>query len=542
MLNRRSAMAAGVLAGSALFAGSGSRTWAADAGIAATATTVPPTIPAVRNFAPGDTATAWRPVRATRVVLRPETARELRSEAQALAAELVQEGHLPREPQIVVSSAFAPHDVVLGLGPVDGSTSPEAYRIDTNRGLVITGRSAAGVFYGTRTLLQILRQRRAVNGRITDWPEYAQRGLMVDVGRKHFSPGWLEGKIRELAWLKLNVLHLHLSDSLGFRIESESHPEIVTRPALTKDQVRRLIALAERNHVTIVPEIDSPGHMVAILEAHPELQLVRKDGTRDVGNLDYSKPAARALMADLIGEYADLFPGPWFHLGGDEYFGYPWDSKRITGENAPQLLDYAREEAGPDATLLDGFNTYMNGLVDQLASQNKRAKMWNDHVVPGQGLVEIDPRVQVEVWIRWNTDEPTVEDYIRAGYDVVNGHGDHLYFILAPEQQHETGKKSAQGVYDLWNPRSFMHTPTVDMQLADDAPMSGAHLSIWCDNPGFQTEQQVSDSVRPWLRSFSQQMWGSTKSAPTYAEFTPLITSVGDAPAGTDSRSGPGRH
>ncbi|MFD4261607.1 glycoside hydrolase family 20 protein [Streptomyces sp. NPDC058534] len=484
----------------------------------------------MRGFVPADTH--WRPMPATRIVLTPDTAADLRGEAQMLAAELVQEGHLERAPRIVVSSVTATHDVALRLGRVAGSTSPEAYRIDTGRGLVITGRSAAGVLYGTHTLLQVLRQRRAFSGHVTDWPAYAQRGLMVDVGRKYFTPGWLEGKIRELAWLKLNVLHLHLSDSLGFRIESESHPEIVTEPALTKDEVRHLIAVAERYHVTIVPEIDSPGHMVAILKAHPELQLVRKDGTRDTGNLDYSKPEARKLMADLIEEYADLFPGPWFHLGGDEYFGYPWDPNKITGENAPQLLDYARREAGPEATLLDGFNTYVNGLVALLADRGKRPKLWNDHIHPGQGLVEIDRRVQVEVWVRWNTAEPSVEDYVRAGYDVVNGHGDHLYFILTPGQQHKTGKKSAQGIYDLWTPRTFMRRPTQDMQLPADAPMSGAHLSIWCDNPDFQTEQEVSDGVRPWLRSFSQQMWGSAKSAPTYAGFASLIDSVGDAPRG----------
>ncbi|MEK8142132.1 beta galactosidase jelly roll domain-containing protein [Streptomyces sp. M10(2022)] len=126
----------------------------------------------------------------------------------------------------------------------------------------------------------------------------------------------------------------------------------------------------------------------------------------------------------------------------------------------------------------------------------------------GQGVVEIDHRVQVEVWIRWDTADPSAEDYVRAGYDIINAPCDHLYFILAPGQQHGTGKKSAQGIYDLWAPRTFMSSPGQDIRLAEGAPMSGGHLSVWCDNPDFQTEQQVSDSVRPRLRSFAQQMWG----------------------------------
>ncbi|MEB8343787.1 beta-N-acetylhexosaminidase [Streptomyces endophyticus] len=531
MLNRRSAIASGVLAGAAVFMEP-----LRGAGVAAAAPRTGggpalPTIPAVRDVTTG--RAAWRPTAATRIVVAPGAAGRLRGEARTLAAELVGEGHLDRQPRIVVTSSNPrPADIALGIGPVRGTSSPDAYDIVVRSGPAITGHSPAGVYYGTRTLLQVLRQQRTFSGRITDWPSYAQRGLMVDVGRKYFTVDWLKDRIRELGWLKLNVLQLHLSDSLGFRIESESHPEVTTRPALSKAQVRELLALAEQHHVTIVPEIDSPGHMVSILQAHPELQLVRKDGTRDPGNLDYSKPRARRLMRDLLTEYAELFPGQWFHLGGDEYFGYPWDSNKITGENAPQLLEYAREQVGPEATLLDGFTSYMNELIGVLAGKGKRAKVWNDHLVPGQGLVELDRRAEVEVWIRWNEDEPSVEDYVRAGYRVVNRHGDYLYFILAPDQQHETGPKSAQGIYDLWTPRTFMRKPTEDMVLADGAPMAGSLVSVWCDNPDFQTQQQVSEAVRPWLRAFGQQMWGSPKPTADYAGFLPLIEAVGDAPHG----------
>ncbi|MFE7711384.1 family 20 glycosylhydrolase [Streptomyces sp. NPDC057486] len=250
------------------------------------------------------------------------------------------------------------------------------------------------------------------------------------------------------------------------------------------------LRLVQDNRGVLLGRAHPPTGAVVAVGEHRHLLAVAEGGRIE-------GPEARKLMTDLIKEYADLFPGPWFHLGGDEYFGCPWYPKKITGENSPQLLDYARRKAGPEATLLDGFNTYMNVL----AERGKRAKMWNDHIHPGQGVVDIDRRMQVEAWIRWNTAEPSVEDYIRAGYDVVNGYGDHLYFILTPGQQHETGKKSAQGIYDLCTPRTFLRRPTKDMQLPADAPMPGAHLSIWCDNPDFQTEQKVSDSVRPWLRS-----------------------------------------
>ena len=89
----------------------------------------------------------------------------------------------------------------------------------------------------------------------------------------YFSQQWLEDHIRDLAYAKINTLHLHLSDNQGFNIQSDSHPEVVSATAYSKDQMNSLIQLAAQYHITIVPEIDFPAHSQAILAAHPELQL-----------------------------------------------------------------------------------------------------------------------------------------------------------------------------------------------------------------------------------------------------------------------------
>ena len=110
----------------------------------------------------------------------------------------------------------------------------------------IEARTAAGAFYGTRTVLQLLRRgrQRSRPARARDWPRYPERGLMIDNGRRYFSPAWIKRDgSGELAYLKLNQLHLHFSDNEGFRIESESHPEVVSRPHLTKRQVRGIVEL-----------------------------------------------------------------------------------------------------------------------------------------------------------------------------------------------------------------------------------------------------------------------------------------------------------
>jgi Glycosyl hydrolase family 20, catalytic domain/F5/8 type C domain len=161
--------------------------------------------------------------------------------------------------------------------------------------------------------------------------------MMVDVGRKYFTVAWLREHIKELAYLKLNYLHLHLSDNLGFRLESATHPEVVSAQHYTKQEIADLVALAARYHVTIVPEIDMPGHMDQILASHPDLKLTSSAGTANNGYIDLSNLRAYPLMKDLIIEYLPLFPGPYWHLGADEY---------ITDyASYPQLQAYARREA-----------------------------------------------------------------------------------------------------------------------------------------------------------------------------------------------------
>src|SRR5258708_2111996 len=136
--------------------------------------------------------------------------------------------------------------------------------------VTLSASTEDGVFYGTWTLLQLLKQGLTLKGGVArDWPDYPQRGLMIDVGRQYFSVPWLESHIRDLAYLKYNFFHLHFSDNFGFRLESERHPEIVSTQYYTKAEIHALHTLANKYHVTIVPEIDVPGHLDAALLTHP---------------------------------------------------------------------------------------------------------------------------------------------------------------------------------------------------------------------------------------------------------------------------------
>ncbi len=209
---------------------------------------------------------------------------------------------------MVVGTAGA-GDIALTLG--EDTLPAEGYRLTVAASVTVRAGTTAGAFYGTRTLLQLLHRSATVpGGTAVDRPAKAERGLMIDQGRKYFTVDWVKQHIKELAYLKLNYFHFHLSDTYGFRLESSTHPEIVSAEHYSKQDIADLVALGLKYHVTIVPEIDTPGHMNPILAAHPELALRNSSGTADPAFIDLSKPGAYTLIGDLINEYLPPVPRP----------------------------------------------------------------------------------------------------------------------------------------------------------------------------------------------------------------------------------------
>lgn len=381
-----------------------------------------------------------------------------------------------------------PGDIVLGIGPAHGGA--EGYRLTVSSTLDVRG-AEAGVFYGTRTISQLLHQGWAIpGGTVEDWPAYPERGLMLDAGRKYFSLSFLRKQIRELAYLKLNYLHLHLSDNLGFRLESATHPEVTSEQHYTKAKVRELIEYAARHHVEVVPEIDVPGHMGAILARHPELRLAGRPGC-----IDLSKPDSYALVEDLLTEFLPLFPSRYWHIGADEYPG--------------------------DRDAFRRFVDWADGLV---RSAGKTTRMWNDGLKPG---VTVNPDVVVEHWSAggrtpWRGPARSPRELVAAGHLVQNA-------AFTPTYLTSGGVAALVSVppwlmYDAWNPTVF-----VDGTRVREGNL-GALVHVWCDDPSARTEEEIAAAVFPRLRVLAQHTWGSPKIAPLYLLFRRVINAVGPAP------------
>lgn len=466
----------------------------------------PRTIPAVREFGPAR-GPGWRPASGARVVVDDD---RLADEGRLLAGELGM-GYGGR-------SGARGGDVELGLA---GSGDQESYTMTVQNGLVkITGPGEAGVFYGTRTLKQEVHGGgTAPEGVVRDAPAKPRRGFMLDIARKYYTAGWIEDRIRELGDLKYNELGLHFSDDQGFRIESGTHPEIVSKQHLSKAEVKNIVDLAASRHITIVPEIDSPGHLGAVIAAHPDLQLRNASGVPTRGAIDISRPAAAKIVDDLLNEYAGVFPGSYWHLGGDEYQAL---AVRNPAASYPQLAAVARQKYGASAGIADLATGWMNDRANVVRSHGRTMRAWNDGFYRASG-VQPAKDLEVAYWTGKEIGARQPVDYLGTGRNVINYNDEYLYYVLGQPQTfvYPTGRR----IYEQWTPRVVRGTTAVPARY--DGQILGGVFAVWSDRAGAQTQDQVAAGIRMPLRATAQKLWDSRTPALSWAQFQQLAGRLG---------------
>ncbi|MGW0031432.1 beta-N-acetylhexosaminidase [Streptomyces sp. NPDC003314] len=467
----------------------------------------PLTVPAVRAHeaarGPG-----WKPAPTGGVVIAANSG-GLADEGKLIAGEL----GIPYRGAV----AAGPGDVELALG---GTGAPESYTLAVQGGRVrISGPDEAGVFYGTRTLKQSVKATGAMpEGTVNDRPAKPQRGLNVDTARKHFTAAWIEDRIREMGDLKLNQLGLHFSDDQGFRIASDSHPEVVSAQHLTKAEVRRILALAAERHVTVVPEIDSPGHLGAVIAAHPDLQLRSASGRAPRGAVDIANPASAKIVDDLLREYAQLFPGAYWHLGADEYVALMAKDPEAT---YPKLAQAAKAKYGPSARVQDLATGWLNDRAAVVRPTGKTLKAWNDGFFTG-GVVNAAEDLEVEYWTGKEIGARPPVSYLSQGRKMVNLNDEYLYYVLGEPNDfaYPTGRR----IYEQWTPLVVRGTTPVPAKY--DPQILGARFAVWCDLANSQTPAQVAAGIRLPLAALSQKVWNPTKPTASWERFRGLAERV----------------
>jgi hexosaminidase len=508
---------------------------AAPAGAASSATTsvgvAPLVIPALQRWQPA--RGVWRLEGSTVIDVRSRD-RVAALEATVLAHDLSQ---VTRDRVPVVTTATPDvSDIVMRTIPAKPQLGREGYRLAISpTAFVISAPNAAGLFYGGRTLLQLIHQGDTVPaGTAEDWPAYPQRGLMVDAARTVYSTGWVLREIRRLAALKLNILHLHLTDDQRWDIASRTFPQIVSKHAFTRADIRRIVALAHRDHITVIPEIEMPGHMASFLKYYPGMTLKpagavtpTTSATYSTDKLDITSPAALRAMREILDEYLPLFPGRYWDMGDDEYLS--------AAEYAafPQLATYALRHYGAGATPADTLHGFINWVDRIVRAHGKTLRLWSDQM-GGTGRVPVNRDVIAE-W--WNSVSPfgdavTVSpgSLLAHGYRVLNAGWYPNYYT--PNIGPVSGKANLTNVYADWQVNQFDGTDTTSGLITSKqtvrahAPgLLGSTLNIW--GPLTETTAQTAAGIEPHLAVLAQKAWDSPPPAPTYADFAREMRRVG---------------
>ena len=400
----------------------------------------------------------------------------------------------------------------------------EAYRLTVRRGEVrIEASHPHGLFNGAQTLRQMVTAaaggvRTIPAADIGDAPRFAWRGLLIDVSRHFFGKEPMLKIIDEMAAYKLNVLQLHLTDDPGWRIAipgypklteiastgDRSNPDSKDRHYYTAADISEIVAYAGARHITVVPEIEMPGHAGSEARAYPEY-------FDKSGHFNPANPATYTFIRDVLTEVARLFPGPVIHFGGDEVPDDTW----------ADMPDVARLKSERGFKTTDDVESYFgHKVVEIIRSLGKRPMAWDEQAEAGA-----EKSVIINWWRKGRPD--VLADAAKAGYDIVLSPVDYVYFDYpqgpgepgAPWEGNDNGPTSITKIL-AWEPVPDSFSP------AESAHVLGVHAAVWTEF--IRTERYLHFMTFPRLLAFSEVAW-RPRGARDEAEFNARLAPHLDA-------------
>ncbi|TDE00247.1 alpha-L-fucosidase [Jiangella asiatica] len=411
-----------------------------------------------------------------------------------------------------------PGDVLLRLVD-EPALGAEGYRWDSSAGtLVIEAATTNGLYYGSRTLLQLLSadpdHRDVPAGTATDTPTQAVRMVQLDAGRRYWSMEYLENLIRRMGQLKLNTLFLHLSESEGFRLDSERFPGLAD-PDSSYDRadIERLKALGAQHHVQIMGGIDVPGHATHISETFGIGMGAGDDACTGAHThshltanwiIDMTSEAAVEKTKEIVAEFSGWFDAPLFSVGADELPGQLASCPKVQQAIAadPQL-----------DTLGDMLSRYINTLDDVITANGARTAIFS-------GVENMDsPKQDVNasvVHLTWENDNPEPE---------IPGHDEIAIgpFYLTPNNYHNL-YPDVPWIYETWAPSA-----------ASD--MLGSGMPSWADYNFWADDHYFEDLMALGRAALADRSWNGSAASDTVAEFTRRFEALAD-PVGVRPRPG----
>ena len=393
---------------------------------------------------------------------------------------------------VVTGTSPSAGDIYIKLA-ANGSLGTEGYTEAVTTSVSISAPTTAGVYYGLQSLLQ---QLASVSGHtttpqvsITDYPSTGFRGVMLDVGRRFWPVSDILDEINRMAWSKLNVLQLHLSEDEGFRLAlGGSYAGLnPTSDAsnYSHDDINVILAVAKAHNITVIPDIDTPAHALPItLGTGTDRSLAAKCGSSYSQDVDITDSTIRTWMAGLYTTVAAWFPGPYFHIGGDEV----------------EQLDNCTYIQTSGQTGDQWQTAYENQLNTALSAVGKRPMMWanSTNILPNTNVILTD----------YNGSAATLRS---LGYDVVD--------------EPDTVSSGMPGYFNTTTPNLYSYTPPTGTHAM------GPMMPVWADaqSSGTSTAFTLRETIAKQTL-LGERSWNSATPAITYATWQAKVNSIGNAP------------
>ena len=415
----------------------------------------------------------------------------------------------------------------------DSINNDEGYELNVSKNdITIKSKHAKGAFYAVQSLIQLLPLPSDLNSfkipclRIKDQPQFTYRGMHLDVGRHFFSVDFIKKYIDLMARLKMNTFHWHLTEDQGWRIEIKKYPKLQEIAAFrketlighyndqphqfdgkpyggfyTQEQIKEVVAYAKTRQVTIIPEIEMPGHSQAAIAAYPELgcsgeqvEVATKWGVFD--EVYCPKESTFKFLEDVIDEVVALFPGKYIHIGGDE-------APKTNWKNCAHCQKLVKKEGLKDE---HGLQSYFIARMEKYINTKGKQIIGWDEILEG-GLA---PNATV---MSWRGTSGAVQA-AKEGHDVILTPGSHCYFDHY-QSENENEPLAIGGFLPL---EKVYHFNPIPEGLTDKEAtyVLGAQGNVWTEY--METEKQVEYMAFPRAVALSEVLWSSPEHK-NYSDF-----------------------
>ncbi len=399
------------------------------------------------------------------------------------------------------------------------SDNKEGYLLSVNKqGVKIKASDFAGIFYGVQTLSQLLEYNSNNSTslpyiEIVDEPRFAYRGFMLDVSRHFFPLDFLKKQIDMMAYYKLNTFHWHLTDGPGWRLEIKQYPELTNIAAwrthetwkewwatsprkyveegsenayggyYTQEEARELVKYAALKNITVIPEIEMPGHSEEVLAVYPQLSCTGKPYTSSefcIGNEETFE-----FLENVLSEVIDIFPSQYIHIGGDEASREHW-------KNCPKCQARMKGEGLKDENELQSY--LIKRIEKFLQSKGRRLLGW-DEILEG-GLA---PDATV---MSWRGKEGGIKA-VKSGHQAIMTPGEFCYFD-SYQANPDTQPEAIGGFLPI--EKVYLYNPIPDTLSTDEASrILGVQANLWVEY--IPTTEHVEHMVWPRLIALAEVAW-----------------------------------